>query len=88
MHINYLVSCGGKRAAGQSELLSRAGPALPVLGLGGDSTIYNLQIIYGAHFFHLSEIHNMPPVALKPCDVCSDGEAHTNIVGLQPDSRV
>lgn len=29
--------------------LSRAGPALPVQG--GDTTIYNLQIIYGAHLF-------------------------------------
>lgn len=37
---------------------------------------------------HLSEIHSTPPVALKPCEVCSDGEAHTDMVGLQPDPRV
>lgn len=29
----------------------------------------------------------MPPVALKPCDVCRDGETHTDVVGLQPDIR-
>lgn len=68
--------------------LSRAGPALPILGLGGDTIFITCKLFMELTFSHLSEIHNSPPVALKPCEVCSDGEAHTDMVGLQPDPRV
>lgn len=85
-YIIWLVVVGKELLDSLNPWLSRAGPALPVLG--EIPLFITCKLFMEITFSHLSEIHNMPPVALKPCEVCSDGEAHTDMVGLRPNLRV